>query len=131
MENNDQNKGTQISDEELQKQISIVVEQYTGQIDDLYQAVGMIVVGRLFGWRVMRLASSRRCWTKATQLFGDPKELMPARTSLSRKSVGLSVIDAVGGYWDFIKGKTQAMPLEDRKMISDDVVAVAKISQPI
>jgi hypothetical protein len=104
-----------ITDKELMIKIEDVTKEYSGLIDHLYEAVGMIVVGRLFGWRVMRLVSSRRCWSLASEIFGDPKELMPERGRYAHKSYGLRIVDAVGGYWDFIKGKRDAMLLQDRK----------------
>jgi len=93
-----------ITDKELKDEIDKVSTEFHGQIDDLYQAVGMIVVGRLYGWKVMRLASPRSCWTKAFKLFGDPKKLMPERGLLAHKSLGLRVCDAVGDYWEFVRG---------------------------
>jgi hypothetical protein len=93
-----------INDEELMKRIEQVSTEFSGQIDDLYEAIGMITTGRLFGWRVMRLASSRSCWTMATKLFGDPKLLMPERGVLAHKSFGLKVCDKTGEYWEVVKG---------------------------
>ena len=108
-----------ITDEELLKKIEELSGTYNGQLDDFYQAVGMIVVGRYFGWRVMRLVSSRKCWMTASKLFGDPKNLMKDREKYATRSKGLAFIDSVGGYWDFIKGNREAMPLEQRKMVVD------------
>jgi hypothetical protein len=96
--------GVMIDDKELNEKIEKVCEEFTGQLDDLYAAVGMIVVGRRYGWRVMRLAASRRHWTVATRLFGDPKQLMREKGRLYHKSIGCSIIDKAGHYWDFIKG---------------------------
>jgi len=93
-----------ITDAELMAKIDEVSGAFVGQIDDLYKVVGMIVVGRLYGWRVMRLITSGPLWKSAFKLFGDPKELMPQRGKYSHKSIGLRVVDEIGGYWDVIKG---------------------------
>ena len=103
-----------ISDEELNEKIIQVSTDFKGQIDDLYQVVGMIVVGRLFGWRVMRLAAPRRIWSKSAELFGDPKLLMCSRGVLAYKSLGLKIVDKVGDYWDVVKGKIPTTS-DDRK----------------
>lgn len=105
-----------ITDEELMIKIDEVSKDFHGQIDHLYEAVGMIIVGRLFGWKVMRLASSRRCWTTATKLFGDPKELMREREKYAYKSFGLAVVDKVGGYWDIITGH-KPMAMNERRTV--------------
>jgi len=103
--------------EALQLIINIeqVTKDYSGSIDDLSSIVGMIVIGRLFGWRVMRLVSSRRIWSKAITLFGDPKELMEPRGKYARKSVGLALIDKAGDYWEVIKGH-QSISSAKRKL---------------
>lgn len=105
-----------ISDEELLKQIEQVTKEFSGQLDYLYEAIGMITTGRLLGWRVMRLVSSGRCWTLATKLFGDPKLLMPERGKYYEKSVGMKIIDTTGEYWEYVK-RHKAMPISERKLI--------------
>jgi hypothetical protein len=104
-----------INDEELNAKIEKVCEEFTGQLDDLYAAVGMVVVGRRYGWRVMRLVAPRRHWTVATRLFGDPKQLMRERGRLYSKSVGCSLIDKAGDYWGIISGRKEQLPLDVRK----------------
>ena len=105
-----------ITDDELNNKIEEVADNYTGQIDDLYTAVGMIIVGRLFGWRVVRLTSSNSQWTRITKIFGDPKDLMPERGKYARKSVGLAIADKIGSYWDVVRGLA-SVPMAERKEI--------------
>lgn len=105
-----------MNDEELMVRIEEVVKGFHGQIDHLYEAVGMIVIGRLFGWRVMRLASSRRCWTTATKLFGDPKELMREREKYAYKSFGLKVVEMAGDYWEVIRGH-RPVSMDERRIV--------------
>jgi hypothetical protein len=66
-----------------------VTKDFHGQLDDLTNAVGLIVVGRLMRWRVMRLITSRKAWATANRLFGDPKILLSDITEYSEIS-GLS-----------------------------------------
>jgi len=105
------------NDEELMKQIEDLTKGYKGDISNFYEAVGMVVVGRLFGWKVIRLVSSGRSWTFTNALFGDLKELLPERGQYAYKSVGLKIADELGDYWEFIK-RHKSMPIEQRKMIN-------------
>lgn len=104
-----------ITDEELNAKIEQVFKGYVGDLTDINAVVGMIVVGRLTGWKVQRLINSRRCWSLASEHFGDPKELMPERGPYAYKSIGLRIVDQLGGYWDFISRK-KAYPGDDRKL---------------
>jgi hypothetical protein len=104
-----------MTDEELMQKIDEVSGDFKGQVDHLYEAVGMIVVGRLFGWELMRLASSRRCWSTATKLFGDPKLLMRARGKYAYKSYALDIIDGAKDYWEIIRGH-KPMSMDERRL---------------
>ena len=106
-----------MTDEELMNKIDEVSGEFKGQIDHFYEAVGMIVVGRLYGWEFMRLASSRRCWSTATRLFGDPKLLMPQRAKYTHKSFALGLIDDAKDYWEIIRGH-KPMPMDQRRITS-------------
>lgn len=105
-----------INDEDLMKKIDDVCINYSGFAHDLYMIVGMVIVGRRLGWRVVRLTVSNALWTKGTNSFGDLKLLMPERTEYTRKSIGLSMVDKLGSYWDVIRG-TVSVPMSDRRKL--------------
>lgn len=109
-----------ITDEQMIKIINDKSTNFSGQLDDLQAAVGMLVIGRLYGWRVIRLISSRRHWSVACKLFGDLKELLPERGVLAHKSVGLAIVDKAGDYWGIIKGEVSRddLPLHERKKVA-------------
>jgi hypothetical protein len=102
---------------EIQKMIFDVSANYTGQMDDLYQAVGMLVVGRFYGWRVMRIAGTRPNWKTANQLFGDLKTLMAEREEFAYRSLGLKMSDELGQYWEIIRGQ-EKIPDAQKKALS-------------
>jgi hypothetical protein len=106
-------------DKELMRRIDEVSADFHGQFDDLQAAVGLVMAGRIYGWRVIRLAGSRRHWMVACKLFGDLKEILPERTALSDKSLALRFVDTAGNYWDIVAGNIgrDALPLQERKMI--------------
>lgn len=111
-----------ISDEELIKRVYSVVNDFHGQADDLCYVVGIVLVGRRYGWRVMRLISSRKAWKLASDLFGDLKtgELMEEKGPIYSHSLGARIVDTLGHYWDFINGNKSREQLSntDRKMLS-------------
>lgn len=109
-----------MNDEELYKRIDEVAKEFHGQFPNLYQIFGVVVVGRLFGWRVVRLTVSGSTWAAVTKWFGDPKQWMPERGRLAYKSVGLKLVDGVGDYWGFIKGHVarEDVPASERKRVA-------------
>jgi len=109
-----------ITDEELLKKIDEVSTNFKGQLDDLTSAIGMVIAGRLYGWRVIRLVNSRRLWGVACRLFGDLKEFLPERGVLANKSVGLVILEEAGVYWGVISGKVNRdnLPKQQRKQVA-------------
>jgi hypothetical protein len=99
---------------ELNEKIKKACDEFHGQLDDLYAAIGLIAMGRHYGWRVMRLIAHRRHWAVAKQIFGDPKALMPERGRLYGKSLGCKIVDEASGYWDFIRGN-KSIDLQSRR----------------
>jgi len=118
VENNLKRAGDEMmNDKELMDLIENKSTDFHGQIDDLYKAVGVIIIGRLFGWKVMRLAAPRSTWTKATELFGDPKLLMKDEEKLAHKSFGLHVCKEANEYWQFIKGHRQIDSIQRKEIM--------------
>jgi hypothetical protein len=108
-----------ISDEELMTKIEELTRDYKGDITSFYEAVGMVVVGRLVGWKVQRLVSSPSCWKLSTELFGDLKEFLPPEGDYAYKSVGLKIIKSMakaGAYWEVIK-RHVSIPIKERQLI--------------
>lgn len=108
-----------MTDKELFEKLDQVGTDFHGQADDLNEIVGLFVMGRLYGWRVERIVCSKRIWTLATKLVGDPKKILPERGPLAHKSFALKAIDTIGDYWDFVAGRAgrEELPNRERKLI--------------
>jgi hypothetical protein len=106
-----------ISESELSAKIEQVTRDFQGQLDDLMGAVGLIHVGRVMGWRVVRLVGSRKHWMAANELFGDVKLLLPEETEYSDKSMGYRVVKASGRFWEQIKGVDAQMDITERRKV--------------
>ena len=106
-----------ITDDELLANIEKALDNFEGDLTEFYTAVGLVVVGRLMGWKVMRLVSTRKQWDMANRLFGDIKQpgyILRERDRYAYRSKGLAIADSLGNYWDYIKGHCH-MPLSDRR----------------
>lgn len=105
-----------LTPEQLQL-IEKACSEYKGQADDLYQSIGLYVMGQLYGWRVMRLVSGRTNWQVATKLFGDLKEAMPYEGALAYRSLGLHLAKELGDYWKVVRGIIK-VPEQKRRELS-------------
>ncbi len=110
-----------MTDEEMITLINDRAAEYTGMGGNLVSAVGILVLSRIYGWKVMRLISSRRQWNSTIEIFGDIKISTPERGEFARKSIGLEIADKLGNYWSFMRGQTNSKEDLDksRKMLVD------------
>jgi hypothetical protein len=107
-----------LNDEELKAKIEKVCEDYHGTVDDLAMIVGLVVVGRYYGSRSMRLGSTRRHWALMQKWFGDPNDLMKPQERLWEKHKALKMLATATDYWKVISG-AKSMPLAERKGLGD------------
>lgn len=91
--------------------------KFRGSGHHLEAALGAYTIGQLYGWRVVYLLHAQHTLRRYEKILGGRFDaLCPERTELSRKSVGLAVVDRIGSFWRVAKGSTYA---GDRQQIGD------------
>jgi hypothetical protein len=78
---------------------------FIGQIDELESAIGMLHIGRLFGWKVLVLVHNKRTIRKYEEILGiDIRKEFEETGPLASKSVGLGVVEKLGEFWKAVSG---------------------------
>jgi hypothetical protein len=91
-------------------------QSYSGQFDELESALGMLLLGRLVGWKVLALIHNKRTIKKYEQILGiDIREAFPEVGPLAQKSVGFVAVEKLGAFWKAVSGEVK---LEDRRMLT-------------
>ncbi len=112
-------------DEKLAAHLNERIRAFRGNFDTLESALGALVIGRVAGWRVLRLVHSPQTYRRYESILGlefqgtfpwSDELVMPERGPYAKKSVGLKVTDALGNFWDMVKTgdarKRAAEPLD-------------------
>ena len=98
-----------LTDEQAQRLIKMVEDatrEFSGVFDELEKAIGMLMIGRLIGWKALALIHSRRTILKYEALLGIKiKEEFPERGPWHHKSVALGVVDKLGDFWKAVSGE--------------------------
>ena len=97
---------------DLQPDIEEVIiksmSEYRGLGTTLESAVGALVIGQHFGWRVLKMFHNPSTYNKYEQILGVSfKEVCPERTEFSKKSVGVKAADKLKSFWAVARGKKQ------------------------
>jgi hypothetical protein len=95
-----------IPDKDILPHIDEATRKFKGQITELEQAIGMWVVGRQFGWKVMYLVHDRKTIAKYEKLLGiNFRNEVPDVGKFAHKSLAWTAVQKVSNFWKAVKGE--------------------------
>jgi len=93
------------------------VASFSGSLEELEKAIGMLMIGYHFGWKVLLLVHSKRTIKKyETILDIDVKEFFPAEGCSAQRSIGLDIAKQIGNFWQVVSGDIK---VENRRNVED------------
>jgi hypothetical protein len=98
-------KMEQMTNEELFLHMDNFIKTYKGDAGVLFSVVGVVFVGRVYGWKVIRLFISQSTYAKYQKALGlEFKSIMPAETDFSDRALAYKAIKRLKEFWSIIKG---------------------------
>jgi len=95
-----------VREKELVQLIDQVTQNYKGNLHELESAIGMLMVGRQFGWKVMLLVHDKKTIRKYERMLGvDVREVLPEVGDFAHKSLAWVAAQKVGNFWKAVKGE--------------------------
>lgn len=102
-----------MTDAELLQHIDKIAAEYVGDVSYLSSAIGAVMLGRLYGWRVIRITTTSKVYTRHQRILSlDFKKVLPEETELSKKSIGYSLAKKLDKFWDVVNSKFKIEPQE-------------------
>ena len=117
----------------LKKDLITIVEtaacDYSGNVDQLMSAIGMLHIGYFYGWRFLYIAFSKKTVANYEKILGikfrtELKEL----GDLAFTSEGLANALAYDNFWKVASGDIK---ITDRKTLTHPQIAAASFHHPI
>ena len=106
-----------MTDEEAAAHLNKVAQEFRGDFTELSSAIGAFWLGKVYGWRVLRIVTSSRIYTRHQRILGlDFKKVLPRETPYSKKSIGYSIVITVGKFWEVVKGTYSIDPKEKAQL---------------
>ncbi len=105
-------------DEEAEKIILHNIKDFRGIGTTLESALGALVLGHAFGWRVLKLLHTPSTYRRYEKALGiEFKNVCPEITELGKqKSVGYAITEKLGSFWAVVMGKRK---VADKGMIAN------------
>lgn len=96
-----------VLDEETEQKILQQIEDFRGIGTTLESALGALIIGQYFGWRVLKLIHTPITYRNYEKALGiEFKNVCPEITDMGkRKSIGYAITEKLGSFWSVIMGK--------------------------
>ena len=96
-------------DEETEQLILKTIDKYRGQASTLENALGSLILGQHYGWRVLKIVHTPATYKKYENILGvEFKNVCDEITSKGdSRSVGYAISKKLGSFWAIITGKTK------------------------
>ena len=98
--------------------VAALLPEWRGYCPDLSEALGALVFGQAYGWKGLYMIHSRTKVRAMEATLGlNFREILPERTALTSKIIGIRVADEIGRFWAVVKGE---VPVRGGKGYADD-----------
>jgi len=96
-----------MTDGEIMKVVDRAVGCFQGDLNDLESAIGMLLIGRHYGWRVVFLIHSPATIRKYTRLLGlkNLRDVLPEVGVLAHRSNAWRLLDDGKNFWKVVRGQ--------------------------
>ncbi len=96
---------------------SIALANFSGSLEELEKAIGMLMIGYHFGWKVLLLVHSKRTIRKYEKILDiNIKEFFPPEGRSAKRSMGLGLAKKIGNFWQVVSGDIK---VKNRREIDD------------
>ena len=94
-------------DEETEQLIIKSIKDYRGVGTTLESALGSLIIGQHFGWRVLKMLHNPATYKKYEKILGiEYKDVCLEITDMGKKkSIGYAISEKLGSFWAIITGK--------------------------
>lgn len=88
---------------------------FTGSLDELESALGMLRVGHHMGWKVLYLAHSKKTIRKYEEILDIKiREIFDEKGPSGDRSIGLAIAEKFSNFWKVVSGEIK---VENKKEI--------------
>jgi hypothetical protein len=97
---------TPTTEKQLVELIDKAIKNFSGNSDSLAGAIGYLLIGRKFGWRVMFFMHSQATVRKYEKILGvSSRDAMPEEGPMAKKAYAFQAMKKVSNFLKGVKGE--------------------------
>lgn len=82
--------------------------EFTGQMDELESALGMLRLGHHMGWRVLYMVHSKKTVRKYEEILNiKVRDIFPEKGPSAGRSTGLAIAEKFSNFWKVVSGEVK------------------------
>ena len=95
-----------MTERDFTRAIDRAVKDFSGDLTTLESAIGMFIVGRKMGWKVMLLVHDKKTIRHYEKILGlSVRDELPEVGPWAHKSVAWKLVQKVSNFWKAVKGE--------------------------
>lgn len=96
-----------MTNNELIDIIDRATDAFHGDLDELERAIGMLMLGRHYGWRVLMLMHSQATIRKYQKILGidNLRDVLPEVGVLAGRSRAWRLVEGTSNFWRVVRGQ--------------------------
>lgn len=96
-----------MNDKDLLAIVDRAVDEFNGDLDALESAIGMLMLGRHYGWRVLLLIHSPSTIRKYLKILSlkSLRDVLPEVGVLAHRSNAWRLVDGTENFWKVVRGQ--------------------------
>ena len=99
---------TQKQIEEIEQIEKRAIIQFTGALDELESALGMLRIGHHMGWKVLYMVHSKKTIRKYEEILDIKiRDIFPDEGPSASRSIGLSISKKFSNFWKVVSGEIE------------------------
>jgi hypothetical protein len=107
------------TDDEAIKQYQLMhrlVEEFNGSANELESALGVLFIGRYFGWKILHMMHSKQTIKKYESILGiSIRDEFPEYGEDAKRSLVYDYVTKLSNFWKTVSGKSE---VEGRRIIT-------------
>lgn len=92
-------------DDETKEQLEKAATEFKGNGTTLESALGAVLMGRMYGWRVLKMMHSPATYRNYEKILGIKfRDICKEETKLTQRNMGMKIAAKWNNFWEVVRG---------------------------